>query len=132
MASIDVSALEPQYSDVSRLFDADDSGDLKVNEDAQAIQGSLLNIFLTRKGERKHRLQFGTPLRDLKHDLMSETFAVDVRQAIREGFAQEPRANLEDFTIERSPDSHSVVLTIVWSSPILIEQQKLKLLLEQS
>ena len=132
MANIDVSSLEPQYSDLSRLFDADDSGDLKVNEDAQAIQGSLLNIFLTRKGERKHRLQFGTPLRDLKHDLMSETFAVDVREAIRDGFSQEPRAKLKDFSIDRIPEEYSAVITIVWGSPKLIEQQKTKLLLEQS
>lgn len=121
---------DPQFTDLDRTLEQNDQGDITIRRDGGAIENSLLNIFLTRKGERPHRPEFGTRLVDMKHKLMSPDFEPNVADAVRDGFSQEPRASLDKLNIIREQDQNQARIQITFTSPYLIGSQTFEIILD--
>lgn len=92
------------------LFDGLQDGALPWQTGNRSIRESMLNILLTRPGERLMRPEFGAGLRDFVHHPNNETTRALIADAIRRSLARwEPRASVEDVMVLSDPQRLSLV-----------------------
>jgi uncharacterized protein len=75
-----------------------------------SVREVMLNILLTRPGERLMRPEFGAGLRDFVHHPNNQTTRALIADATRKSIARwEPRVNVEEVHVEPDTQSLSVV-----------------------
>lgn len=122
---------EPQFSDLDNEFNQDETGDLKVAEDAEAIETEIENILNTKRGGgRMWRPEIGSRLRGLIFEPMDAITEAKVREELITVFDQIERAALVDFSVEDFPQQRGRLLKIVWDAPLLVSFQKTEVLLK--
>jgi phage baseplate assembly protein W len=83
----------------------DNKLDIIAAEDLAAIYDSLLNIFIYNKGERALKPDFGTDLRALLYEPMTENTVSAMKMEIYNAISKwEPRINIENITITPNYD----------------------------
>lgn len=116
-----------QYSDLDRRLAPTNKGDIEIVEDVAAIEQSLINIIMTKKGERLHRPQFGSRIHYAIGQPMTERAARRIRSAVADTFRQEDRAQLNETKIVHYKRENKTKVTIFWSTPFATEDQKTSL-----
>ena len=86
------------------LGEIDESGRLPWSSDERSIREVLLNILLTRPGERVQRPEFGAGLLNFVHQPNNETTRNLIGGVVRKSIQQwEPRVVVETVEVEPSP-----------------------------
>lgn len=92
------------------LRGVDDQGRLPYAEDEQSVREVLLNILLTRPGERLMRPDFGAGLLDFIHQPNNETTRHLMADVARKSIEQwEPRVAIEEVVVRAHPASPAEV-----------------------
>ena len=88
----------------------DGSGRLAMSRGGEDIERYLRVVLGTAKGERVMRPNFGCAIWDLLFEPINENTLGLMAQAVRDSVSQwEPRAELEEVTVEPSDDNDGVV-----------------------
>lgn len=88
----------------------DGNGRLPFSEDEQSVREVMLNILLTRPGERLMRPNFGAGLLDFIHQPNNQSTRHLIGDVIKKSLAQwEPRVEVEQVEVLPIPDSISDV-----------------------
>lgn len=113
------------YSDIDRRFDPNDQGDIKIVEDAEALEQALLNIIETSlsDSERVMRPEFGSDLRDAVFQPLDQITNVDIRNGLQNAFDQDERFTFVGFSAEQIDQFNKLRIKVRWSSPSLIDEQ---------
>lgn len=92
------------------LFDGvDGDGRLDWAEGNKSLRECMLNILLTRPGERLMRPEFGAGLRDFIHYPNNETTRALIADATRRALERwEPRVRIEDVRVLADPERPSL------------------------
>mgnify|MGYP003114751864 CR=1 FL=1 len=114
-------ASKSKYSDVDIDFNKNDfTSDVSVKKDRSAVQQSVINIIMTRKGEKRFDPNFGVGIHDLLFENLSPIEIAMMEKTIAAQFSTyEPRALLENVVFneeyidsnELSIDINYVILT---------------------
>ena len=81
-------------------------GRLNWSADDQSVREVMLNILLTRPGERLMRPDFGAGLLNFVHQPNNETTRNLIAGVVRKSLAQwEPRVVVDEVTVEPSPSN---------------------------
>jgi phage baseplate assembly protein W len=115
-----------QYSDLDNQIRQADDGDIRIVENARAIEQSFINILMTQKGERVLRPEFGTELRRAVFDLNDQVSDAFIRTQVRSAEEQETRIRVRDINVQSNRTNKKV--SIVWGSPVLNERQMTSIL----
>ena len=106
---------EYKYSDVDIDFNKNEFvGDVSIKKDRNAIRQSVMNIVLTRKGEKPFNRDFGVGLHDLLFENLSLLDVAAMENRIASQFDRyEPRAAIERFEVNMDEiDSNQVSFTL--------------------
>lgn len=88
------------------LGGVDEHGRLSWSQDDQSIREVMLNILLTRPGERLQRADFGAGLLNFIHQPNSETTRHLIAGVVRKALARwEPRVLVDSVEVTPSPTS---------------------------
>ncbi len=100
----------PRLLSLPLLDGVDGDGRLAWSEGNKSLRESMLNILLTRPGERLMRPEFGAGLRDFVHYPNDETTRALVADAARRALERwEPRVRIEDVRVLADPQRPSFV-----------------------
>ena len=107
-------AREQTYTDVDFSFRANPvTGDIALKRDDRAIKQSVLNILLTKRGERPFDPNFGTNITAQlfeNFDPIVETLIdEEVRSSLRNN---EPRVRVLNVTVDGSPDNNRLDVSV--------------------
>lgn len=92
--------------------------DVKVAYDLSAIQNSLRNLFNTIPGERILLPDYGSDIRRIVFEPVSETTARTIGRMIRDSIKKwEPRVQLINLNIVGDPDNYEYTIDIVIAIP---------------
>ena len=95
----------------------DDTNDLNLVENEDAVKQSIINILLTNTGERVFNPNFGSEINKMLFENVtpqtSSTLTSLIKAAI-ENF--EPRAQLHEVQCTPSPDENAYAVTVVFST----------------
>ena len=104
-----------KYSDVDINFNKNDfTSDISVKKDRNAVQQSVINIIMTRKGEKRFDPNFGVGIHDLLFECLSPIEIAMMEKTIAAQFVTyEPRALLESVVFnEEDMDSNQLEIEI--------------------
>ena len=104
-----------QHSDFDIDFGRNDFiNDVSVKYDKNAIRQSIMNIILTRKGEKPFNRSFGVGVHDLLFENMSPIRNAKLeRDIINEVRTREPRASVQSVVVnEEDMDKNILELTV--------------------
>jgi len=104
-----------KYSDIDIFLQKNDlSGDISFKQGIYSVSQSLMNIALTRKGERIFYPNFGTNLLDsLENSKSTLQFNIEKNIIISQLQLQEPRAIINDLTLNK--ESEQSIVTIYFT-----------------
>ncbi len=87
--------------------------DYKIDEDAQAIRNSLLNIFLVQQGEVAGKPDFGNPINIMTFDLFNQFEVQTLESTIRNVVSKyEPRVNILRLEIIKAEEFNRLIVQI--------------------
>ena len=90
--------------------------DLIVNVDDTAINGSLMHIIKTRKGEREFNNTFGSTIYNVLFEPMHWSVTVELRTHIENTInSQEPRINLRSVDVVELTQSNGYEISITYT-----------------
>lgn len=114
-------AREQSYSDFDLAFRSNPvTGDISLKKNEQAVKQSVLNILLTKRGEKPFDPNFGSDITSQLFENFDPIIETVLDEQIRTALKNyEPRVKVLDTTINGSPDQNSidVTLTIRIQSP---------------
>ena len=103
------------YKDLKPVFSNGRVTKYENVTDNDAIQQSLMNIFLINKNEVPGKPWFGNPLRVTVFDNFDTFTETDLKYAIRSEVEKfEPRVDIEDIKVIVSPENNRIVVGIVY------------------
>lgn len=80
-----------------------------------AIKTNLINYLLTGQGERYFEPTFGTPLRNLLFENISQNAIEEVKAVIRQGVGLYfPRVNITQIEVQANPDTNTVLVSFAY------------------
>lgn len=89
------------------------TGDVTVVYDEQAIKGSIRNLILTSNYERPFHPEIGSQIKSLLFEPDTPLLPIVMRKAIQQTIENfEPRVEVIDVTVNSSPDSNSLYVSI--------------------
>ena len=105
-----------QFSDFDIDFNKNDFiNDVSMKYDKNSIRQSIMNIILTRKGEKPFNRGFGVGLHDYLFEsyspAMNAKLELDIIQEVR---AREPRADIETVVLSDGLDSNTLELIVTY------------------
>ena len=106
---------EYKYSDVDIDFNKNEFiGDVAVKKDRNAVRQSVMNIIMTRKGEKPFNRNFGVGLHDLLFENLTLLDVAGLENRIAAQFDMfEPRAAIERLEVDMDEiDSNQVSFTL--------------------
>jgi len=90
--------------------------DIVGREDINAINGAVMNIIKTKKGERLFNPQFGSTIYNSLFEPMSIATRVAIEVQIENALqTQEPRITLRNVTVKADPDRNGYDVFIVYN-----------------
>lgn len=96
------------------LSSVDEHGRLDWSRDEQSIREVMLNILLTRPGERLMRPNFGAGLLNFVHQPNNETTRNLIAGVVRKSLSQwEPRVVVDEVIVEPSPTQLAEVHIVI-------------------
>ena len=99
---------------------------IKTAKDVDAIQNSINNIFLFRKGERIILPEFGNSLYEYLYEPINDTTAKNLGREILDMIEKwEPRISVQNVNITPDPDNNTFYVSITYFIPAL-NNKKLK------
>jgi len=105
------------YKDFNMNFTANPfSQDLSVLTNEKAVAQSLKNILLTEKGEIPFDPNFGSGIRTLLFEPVSEVVTITLKEKVLAAIkSYEPRISLKALLIKDDPDTNSYVIDISYT-----------------
>lgn len=105
------------YSDIPRNMNRDfTNNDLSVVTNTNAVQQSMANIIMTRKGERAFDPTYGCEIDATLFELMNQTSALVIERSIYDAINKhEPRVNIAEVKAEPVFDSNVFIVSIFYS-----------------
>jgi phage baseplate assembly protein W len=89
-------------------------GVLSRQEDTRLIKNDILQLLNTVPGERIHRPSFGTPLREVIFDPLTESVLSALKNQILNAISrEEPRVTSTNVVIISDPDNRTITVTVV-------------------
>lgn len=80
-----------------------------------AIKTNLINYLLTGQGERYFEPTFGTPLRNLLFENISQNTVEETKAVIRQGVGLYfPRVNITQMDVEANPDTNTIMVSFTY------------------
>ena len=113
---------EWMFKDIySTPFTNDDKNrNIRVALDGGAIQNSINNMFLFKKGERIIQPEFGNSLYEYLYEPINEYTAKKLGKAILDMFANwEPRVTIVTINIDPVPDENTFYINVIYTIPAL-------------
>lgn len=121
MADLSATVQKRAYTDIDFGFRSNPiTGDVSLKRDDQAVKQSVLNILLTKKGERPFDPNFGSRINSLLFEnfdpIVGTLLDEEIRRTLRN---YEPRIAVENIDISTSPDRNAIdiSLTVEIKSP---------------
>jgi len=105
----------PRYSDIDLDFDSNSfTGDLIVKTDQYAVKQSVLNLLLSRSGDKPFSRAYGIGIRDMLFNQYALDTPMILESSIRGQFEKwEPRATLLGVIVDDDNiDSNSIGITV--------------------
>lgn len=103
------------WSDIDPNFISDSQGDVKRVYNADAVKASVMNILLTRKGERVMNPEFGCGLQDFVFDALDEDFIDLVARQIKSDIERwEDRASIDKINFMTDVDNDRVTVQLLY------------------
>lgn len=87
------------YSDISNNFELDEKGDLKIVSDEDAVVQSVENRLLTMFGERPNRARWGSALRFMLFERITEANGAKLADIIYDSLENEQRWEIEELNV---------------------------------
>lgn len=110
-----------------------DSKQLFVKYDENAIKQSIKNLVMTRNYERPFHSEIGCPINSLLFEPVSPALAQLIKQVIIQTITNfEPRVSLTSVQVKFSPDNNSVYVSIEYKIINTSTLQALNLTLKRS
>lgn len=105
------------YKDFNMNFTANPfSGDLSVLTNEKAVAQSLKNILLTEQGEIPFDPNFGSGIRTLLFEPVSEVVTITLKEKVLAAIkSYEPRISLKALLIKDDPETNSYVIDISYT-----------------
>jgi phage baseplate assembly protein W len=105
-----------KYSDIDLdMLVHPHTNDVVGRYDHSAINGSIMNIIKTKKGERVFNPDFGSTVYNSLFQPMSSTTRITLEAQIENAInTQEPRADLQSVTVKAVPDENRYAVWIVY------------------
>lgn len=80
-----------------------------------AIKTNLINYLLTSQGERYFQPTFGTPLRSLLFENLSQNTIEEIKAVIRQGVGLYfPRVSINNIKVESNPNTNAVLVSFAY------------------
>jgi phage baseplate assembly protein W len=101
--------------------------DVTTKVDEQAIKASIRNLVLTSNYEKPFHPEIGSPIKSLLFEPATPLLPVLIKRAIQQTIDNyEPRVRLLDVTVNMSPDTNSIYVTIEFvivntSVPLIVD-----------
>ena len=93
---------------------------IKIVTDGDAIQNSINNMFLFKRGERIIQPEFGNSLYEYLYEPVNENTAKKLGKAILDMFERwEPRVEITGVQINPNPDQNLFQIEVVYTVPSL-------------
>lgn len=98
------------WSDIDNQFSLDETNQLKIRKNMEAVGESIENILLTRVGERVMRPDFGSFLQRFLFEPLHENTAYKIAAEIDRALKQEDRFKVEqiEVVVDRSIQGYRV------------------------
>jgi phage baseplate assembly protein W len=94
-----------------------DTNDISVVENEDAVKQSIINILLTNTGERFFNSNFGSEINKMLFENISPQTSSTLTSLIKSAIENfEPRAQLEEVQCTPSPDENAYAVTVVFST----------------
>jgi len=101
------------WSDLNPALKTDAQGNIKIDENIQAVLGSIDNILRTSKGERVMLPTFASDLRDVVFENMTSTIATLISDSIRDAInTWDDRVEVLKIDLMPLPDYNQIKITI--------------------
>lgn len=122
------------FSDLDLNFTAHPvTGDVSMRFDENAVKTSIKNLVLTQNYERPFHSEIGSPINSLLFDLTSPTFGFAMKRVIVDLINNfEPRVNLQNVTVDISPQNNSAYVSIYFTILNTLNPIQLDLVLERT
>lgn len=106
------------YSDINTsILVSNDSKDLNVLTNEDAVRQSIINILLTNPGERLFNSNFGSSIRGILFENITPQTTTNLITLIKNAIENfEPRARLIDVVAEATPEENAYLITVVFST----------------
>jgi len=108
-------AIKTKYSDIDIDFNKNDfTSDISIKKDRSAVRQSVMNIIMTRKGEKRFDPNFGVGIHDLLFENLSPIEIAMMEKTVASQFNRyEPRALLENIVFNDDLiDSNEITLEV--------------------
>jgi phage baseplate assembly protein W len=93
------------YVDLDYSFEKNQFGDINLKEDAEAVKQAMIDILLTKVGEREYQPLYGSKIHTILMEKMNDITSLRLRDEIRVALENwEPRINITNVEIIRYPD----------------------------
>jgi len=107
-------AREQAYTDFDLAFRANPvTGDVALKKNEQAVKQSVLNILLTKRGERPFDPNFGSNITSQLFEnfdpIVKQLIDDDIRSALRN---YEPRVRVLNVDVDARPDQNSIDISV--------------------
>lgn len=120
------------YIDLDYSMAMNSYGDIDLKEDAEAVKQSMLDILLTKVGEREFMPLYGSKLHWLLFQKVSNLTKLDIQEEIKSSLQNwEPRIQLTGVLVESFPDSNYYEVTINFDLIRLQQSETLNLQLKR-
>jgi phage baseplate assembly protein W len=120
------------YVDLDYSMERNQFGGIDFKEDAEAVKQSMIDILLTKVGEREYMPLYGSKIHTILMEKMNEITTIRLRDEIKVALENwEPRINITDVEIIKYPDQNFYEVFIYFDLLRLSESDVLNLQLNR-
>lgn len=107
------------YRGIPYPIEKSPKGYLRHGTDVEQLKSDMLQVLLTRPGERVMEPKFGTPLQRVNYQAPPQMWVEQLRQMVAKALKyQEPRVQVEDVRVEVDTNANRpAALTVVFVDP---------------
>ena len=117
---IDLSTISKNsYGNVYKDIKVPLSTTFDINVDVNAVKQSIANIFGWRRGQRILNPLFGNIMYDYVEEGINEVTLKNLRSAILQMLAVEPRINVIELSLSPDEDNNSIYVTVKYIIPAI-------------
>lgn len=101
------------YYDLDMAMDQNIYGDIDIKTDVDAIEQAILDILLTRVGEREEMPLYGSHLYETLMQKMSNLTTIQVKNDISQALVNwEPRVDLKEVSVKADQEAYTYHISI--------------------